>query len=74
MKETHKFILIRVLVVACGYTCLALAGLNTYFEPDDPAIVFIGLLKEPWMEWTILGILIFAFDMFVLPRYKRLFF
>lgn len=74
MKETHKFILLRVLVVACGYTCLALAGLSTYFEPNDPVIEFLGLLNEPWKEWTILAILLFTFDMFVLPKYKHLFF
>lgn len=73
MKETHKILLMRVLAVACGYMCLSLAYMSTFFEPDDPTIALLGLLREPWMEWTILGILLFALDMFVIAKFKHYF-
>jgi hypothetical protein len=47
--------------------------MSTFFEPDDPTIALLGLLREPWMEWTILGILLFALDMFVIAKFKHYF-
>lgn len=73
MKETHKILLMRVLAVAAGYMCLMLAYMSTYFPPDDPTTVLVGLLREPWMEWTILGIMLFALDMFVIAKFKYYF-
>ncbi len=73
MTNRNNILLFRVLFIICGYLSLAVAGLSTFITPDEPAIVFIGLLRHPWMEWTILSIAFFSVDVFVISRYKHLF-
>lgn len=72
MTNKNNILLFRVLFIICGYLSLVMAGLSTVITPDDPSIVFIGLLKYPWMEWAILSIAFFSFDVFVISRYKNL--
>jgi len=72
MTLKNNILIMRILVVTCGYLCFALAGLSTYFPPNDPIIVLFGLLSAPWMEWVILAIALFSYDMFVISRFKSL--
>jgi len=62
----------RVLIITCGYICIALAGLSTYFPPGDNTAVLFGMLPYPWMEWAIMAAALFSYDMFVISRFKSL--
>ncbi len=58
-------------MVACGYLTLMMVGMAAFY-PDEPSVVFLGILSKPWLEWAIFAIVLFTIDTFVIPRYKSI--